>query len=55
MTLSEPPEHTLRAPLQHPEQPPSRRPARMAGIFMVLTFISIPALLVLAAPVVVAR
>jgi hypothetical protein len=44
MTLSAPPEPTLRAPLVHPEDPPSSRIARIAGIFMVLTFISIPAL-----------
>jgi uncharacterized protein DUF4386 len=45
MTLSLPPEQTLREPLQRPGQPPSRRLARIAGIFMVITFISIPALL----------
>lgn len=44
MTLSAPPEPTLRVPLAHPGDPPSRRIARIAGIFMVLTFISIPAL-----------
>jgi Domain of unknown function (DUF4386) len=44
MTLSAPPEPTLRAPLDLPGDPPSRRIARIAGIFMVLTFISIPAL-----------
>jgi hypothetical protein len=44
MTLSAPPEPTLRAPLARPEDAPSRRIARIAGIFMVLTFISIPAL-----------
>ena len=45
MTLSAPPEQTLRDLAQHPGQPPSRRLARIAGIFMVVTFISIPALL----------
>ena len=44
MTLSAPPEQTLRAPLDRPGDPPSRRVARIAGIFMVITFISIPAL-----------
>jgi hypothetical protein len=44
MTLSAPPEQTLRAPLDRPGDPPSRRVARLAGIFFVLTFISIPAL-----------
>ncbi|MCW3047060.1 MAG: hypothetical protein JWO74_1344 [Solirubrobacterales bacterium] len=45
MTLSAPPEQALRAPLARPGDPPSRRVARIAGIFMVITFISIPALL----------
>jgi hypothetical protein len=45
MTLFAPPEQTLRAPLARPGDPPSRRVARIAGIFMVITFISIPALL----------
>jgi hypothetical protein len=45
MTLSAPPEQTLRELAQHPRQPPSRGLARIAGIFMVVTFISIPALL----------
>src|SRR3954454_20513148 len=44
MTLSAPPEQTLREPLDRPGPPPSRRIARIAGIFMVITFISIPAL-----------
>ena len=44
MTLSAPPEHTLRAPSARPGEQPSRRVARIAGIFMVITFISIPAL-----------
>jgi hypothetical protein len=44
MTLAAPPEQTLREPLDRPEQPPSRRAARIAGIFMVITFLSIPAL-----------
>src|SRR4051812_42877029 len=44
MTLSAPPEQTLREPLDRPGDPPSRRVARIAGIFMVVTFISIPAL-----------
>jgi len=45
MTLSAPPEQTLREPLDRPSgPPPSRRLARIAGGFMVLTFISIPAL-----------
>jgi hypothetical protein len=34
----------LRAPLDGLGEPPSRRVARIAGIFMVITFISIPAL-----------
>jgi hypothetical protein len=45
MTLSAPPEQALRAPLDRPGDLPSRRVARIAGIFMVITFISIPALL----------
>jgi hypothetical protein len=44
MTLSVPPEHMLRESLDHPAPPPSRRVARIAGIIMVITFISIPAL-----------
>jgi hypothetical protein len=44
MALSSPPEQTLRAPIDRPGDPPSRRIARIAGIFMVITFISIPAL-----------
>ena len=44
MTLSAPPEQTLRVPPARPGDPPSRGIARIAGIFMVLTFISIPAL-----------
>jgi Domain of unknown function (DUF4386) len=35
---------TLRAPVDRAGEPPSRRLARIAGIFMVITFISIPAL-----------
>jgi hypothetical protein len=33
MTLSAPPEQTLREPLDRPVEPPSRRIARIAGIF----------------------
>ena len=44
MTLPAPPDQALRAPLDRPGDPPSRRIARIAGIFMVITFISIPAL-----------
>jgi Domain of unknown function (DUF4386) len=44
MMLSAPPEQTLRERLDRPGDPPSRRVARIAGIFMVITFISIPAL-----------
>ncbi len=44
MTISVPPEHTLRTAFDRPGDPPSRRVARIAGIFMVITFISIPAL-----------
>ena len=42
MTLSAPPEETLREPLDRPVEPPWRRIARIAGIFMVISFISIP-------------
>jgi len=44
MTLSAPPEQALRGPHDRPGEPPSRRVARIAGIFMVITFMSIPAL-----------
>jgi hypothetical protein len=44
MTTSAPPEQPLRALVDRPADPPSRRVARIAGIFMVITFISIPAL-----------
>src|SRR5690348_9319467 len=44
MTRSAPLEQALRAPLDRGGDPPSRRVARIAGIFMVITFISIPAL-----------
>ncbi len=44
MTLSSPSEHGLRAPRGRRADPPSRRVARIAGIFMVITFMSIPAL-----------
>ncbi len=44
MTLPAPPEQTLRPRLDRPGDAPSRRVARIAGIFMVITFISIPAL-----------
>ncbi len=44
MTLSAPPEQALRATPGRAADPPSRRVARIAGIFMVITFISIPAL-----------
>jgi hypothetical protein len=44
LTLSPPQEQALRAPLDRPGDPPSRRVARLAGIFFVITFISIPAL-----------
>src|SRR5664279_4254799 len=44
VTLPAQPDHALRAPLDGPGDPPSRRIARIAGIFMVITFISIPAL-----------
>jgi hypothetical protein len=43
MTSSALPEQTI-APVDRPGDPPSRRLARIAGIFMVVTFISIPAL-----------
>jgi hypothetical protein len=38
MTLSAPPEQTLREPVDRPVEPPSRRIARIAGICMVITF-----------------
>jgi Domain of unknown function (DUF4386) len=44
MTSSAPPEQSLRGQVDRPGDPPSRRVARIAGIFMVITFISIPAL-----------
>ena len=44
MTLSAPPEQPVPALFDRPGDPPSRRVARIAGIFMVITFISIPAL-----------
>ncbi|MFN8132315.1 MAG: DUF4386 domain-containing protein [Solirubrobacteraceae bacterium] len=44
MTPSAPPEPTPAAPRDRPGPPPSRRLARLAGIFFVITFISIPAL-----------
>src|SRR5690242_1771814 len=44
MTLSPPLEQAPPAVLDRPSDPPSRRTARIAGIFMVITFISIPAL-----------
>src|ERR1700761_4062749 len=44
MTLSAPSEQHLHAPRDRPGDPPSRRVARIAGILMVITFISIPAL-----------
>jgi len=44
MTLSPPLEQVAPAALDRPSDPPSRRTARVAGIFMVITFISIPAL-----------
>src|SRR4051812_43892079 len=44
MTLSASPEQTLREPRDRPGEQSSRRVARIAGIFMVVTFISIPAL-----------
>ena len=44
MTLSPPPEQPVRALFDRPGDPRSRRVARIAGIFMVITFISIPAL-----------
>ncbi len=45
MTLSSPAEQALRASVDPPGDPPSRRVARIAGIFLVVTFISIPGLL----------
>jgi hypothetical protein len=45
MTLSPPLEQAPDAVLDRPSDPPSRRTARIAGIFMVITFISIPGLL----------
>src|SRR4051812_7853544 len=44
MTLSAPSEQTLREPLDRPVDAPWRKIAQIAGIFMVITFISIPAL-----------
>jgi uncharacterized protein DUF4386 len=44
MTLSAPSEQTLDEPVDRPGNPPSRRLALIAGIFMVITFVSIPAL-----------
>ena len=44
MTPSAPPEPTPAPPRDRPGPPPSRRLARLAGIFFVITFISIPAL-----------
>jgi hypothetical protein len=44
MTFATPPERVLREPVDRPGARPSRRVARIAGIFMVITFISIPAL-----------
>ena len=44
MTVSAPPEQALHVRHDRPGDPPSRRVARIAGIFMVITFISIPAL-----------
>jgi hypothetical protein len=45
MTLSAPPEQTLREPLDRPGDPPSRRIARTAGVLFIITFVtSIPAL-----------
>ena len=44
MALSAAQEHGFRAPFDRTGDPPSRRVARIAGIFMVITFISIPAL-----------
>jgi Domain of unknown function (DUF4386) len=44
LTLSPPLEQALPAALDLPRDPPSRRIARIAGIFLVVTFISIPAL-----------
>ena len=44
MTPSAPPQQTLGEPPHRPGNPPSRRVALIAGVFMVVTFISIPAL-----------
>jgi uncharacterized protein DUF4386 len=44
MALSATPERMLREPVDRPGNPPSRRVALIAGVFMVMTFISIPAL-----------
>ncbi len=44
MALPAAQEQAFRAPFDRPGDPPSRRVARIAGIFMVITFISIPAL-----------
>jgi hypothetical protein len=44
MTLSAPPQQALPPALDRPQDPPSRRVARIAGVLMVITFISIPAL-----------
>jgi hypothetical protein len=44
MTSSAPPEQALPRALDQPRAPSSRRIARIAGIFFVVTFISIPAL-----------
>ena len=44
MTLPASPDQALRAQVDRLGDPPSRRVARIAGIFMVITFISIPAL-----------
>jgi Domain of unknown function (DUF4386) len=44
MTLFASPTPELPAAVDRPGDPPSRRVARIAGIFMVITFISIPAL-----------
>jgi hypothetical protein len=54
MTLSAPAEHTRGARRDRRRDPPSRRVALIAGIFMVLTFISIPVIPVIAAPEAVA-
>ena len=44
MTLHARPTRAPDAAVDRPADPPSRRVARIAGIFMVITFISIPAL-----------